>query len=400
MNILGTRNIWKSRSSTSNKSEKDSQILKNKGYISVFIEKVFYNAAPTFFQNIFGGKDKVAITTTVIYKTPGQPDIEAKIVLGSTSVNAKYPSILSKSSQIALNVPSQAEGLELKTTITSIKKDNFERTIDLLSDESFQTPLQLDPVGVGQVLTIAKMVRRIFLVDETRAELEGSYAGLIGTEAMEQPVENNRLADGYLIMISNMDKNNDFWNNFDPELLTYEGKELKYNGEKVTLTHIIYSIHSIPARGINEQSVWAKQYQTAVGMLDDLMTVFTRDEQQNILKKALEEWKKGTLLLDKDNTYIQAEKNFIKQQKYMEILKTFKQYSSESPLLNMDTVELTRSLLGKGGNRVVSPADEEEREVPRSINLDGPSLSFEDQLMEEMERNVKEYEALLEESGN
>ena len=203
MNILGTQNVWKPRPENAGKSERASQILKNRGYISIFVEKVFFNSRPNFFQQIFGGTTKLAVTTTAVYKTPGQEDVEAKIVLGTSTINAKAPSVLSKSCIIALNVPTHAEGIELKTTLTSLKQDNFERTIDLLSNETFQTPLSLDPTNIGKVVTIGKLVGQIFNGDPQRKELEGSFAGLISKEPIDNPVDNNRLTDGYLILISN-----------------------------------------------------------------------------------------------------------------------------------------------------------------------------------------------------
>ncbi|MEM7374808.1 MAG: hypothetical protein AAF587_39820 [Bacteroidota bacterium] len=396
MTLLGTRNIWKPRPSNKNKSEKDSQILKNQGYISVFLEKVHYQASPHFFQKVFGGKDKVAIMTTTTYKTPGRPDIEAKIVLGSSTVDANVPTTLSKSCLIALNVPTQAEGLELRTTISSIKKDNFERTIDLLSDESFQAPLELDPIGIGKVLTIANMVRKIFTTDEKRAELEGSFAGLISRDSVDNPVENNRLTDGYLIMISNLDKGNDFLNEFDPELLTYTGKELLYDKKKLNLTHIVYSIHFIPAKGENEQAVWAKKYQHALNSLDDLLTAFTRDGQRAVLKKSLEEWKNGNLLLDNDPTYIQAEKQGIKQMKYLEIQKHYKQHVDQTSFINGDTISLAESLLTDGESPVSRGALEQNQEITRNIFID--NQAYAEKLFEQMEDNVKQYQEMLKEA--
>jgi len=389
MNTLGTQNFWKPRASNAKKLEKDCQILKNKGYISIFVEKVFYNGSPSFFQNIFGGKDKIAITTTTIYKTPGQDALEAKIVLGTSTVDAKVPTILSKDCLIALDVPSHAEAIELKTTLTSIKKDNFERTIDILSDKTFQAPLNLAATNMGQVLTVAKLVNRIFSSDPQRAELEGSYAGLISQDPIDHPVENNRLTDGYLILISNNDKQNNFWDNFDSNLLTYVDKKLLYNNSHVKLTHIIYSIQFVEMRGETENTSWFKQYQKAFTKLEDLIGATTDTEIEEIKKEVIQEWKKGNLLLDNDSTYTQREKQLIKKRKFNEIKKIFQENESLDSFISMDTIVEAETLL-KTNNAGAARGFESTK------NESSKSESYAAKLFNMIDTDVQEYIALLE----
>lgn len=385
MYTLGTQNFWKPHVDKNDKSQKESQILKNQGYISIFVEKVFYNSRPTFFQKLFGGKDKVAIVTTATYKTPGQSDIEAKIVLGASSLRANASNTLSKNSLIALNIPTHADGIEIKTSITSIKKDNFEKTIELLSDEAFQQPLNLDPIGIGQISAMAKLVNRIFSSDPNREELEGSFAGLISNDTIENPVRNNRLTEGYLILISNQDKKNPFWNNFKEDLLSYDGTSLSYNGQPIDLTHIVYSIHFDKYRGEDENSVWAKKYQSAISKLDELLVVFEDEKKKGIIKEAFSEWKNGNLLLDNDSTYTLAEKKAIRDQNYLKIINTIKT-NNINPFTDIEVVATTEKLLGH------SPSDNDDLglEVNEGVKS-SDNLSYADKLLLQLNNNVNSY---------
>jgi len=389
MNILGTQNVWKPRPENAGKSERASQILKNRGYISIFVEKVFFNSRPNFFQQIFGGTTKLAVTTTAVYKTPGQEDVEAKIVLGTSTINAKAPSVLSKSCIIALNVPTHAEGIELKTTLTSLKQDNFERTIDLLSNETFQTPLSLDPTNIGKVVTIGKLVGQIFNGDPQRKELEGSFAGLISKEPIDNPVDNNRLTDGYLILISNNDIKNPFWNNFNPNLLSYHQQRLLYKGQRVELTHIVYSIHYSSMRGENEQAAWSQQYEVALSRLDDLFDAFTKEEQQQIKISAIDEWKKANLLLDNDPNYTREEIKFIRKKKYQDIKKRYAELVDEASFISSDTVTIAKDLLEKTDQ---DPSSKGVEFASRSFFSKG---NYADQLFKELEADVQTYLGLI-----
>ena len=256
----------------------------------------------------------------------------------------------------------------------------------MLSNKDFQQPLQIDPIGIGQVKAITQLVNRIFSSDPNKEELEGSFAGLISPESVENPVQNNKLTEGYLILISNQDPNNPFWSNFDETQLNYDGTTLKYAGSEVTLTHIIYSIQFDQYRGPNENSAWAKKHQSAMDKLDELLGELESDKKVAIKKAALDEWRVGNLLLDNDPTYTRIEKKFLKLKKYREMLHFIK--SNESNLLaDPTTIKTAEQLL------VVSftPSEENVFEVTRGESNTNGDKGVMDKLFEKLDDSCLLY---------
>jgi len=71
MHILGAEKFYKPHDSSL--SDKDNQILKNSGYISILLHSVLYNSKGNLWQEIFGGVDTIALATSTIYK-PHPPE--------------------------------------------------------------------------------------------------------------------------------------------------------------------------------------------------------------------------------------------------------------------------------------------------------------------------------------
>ena len=393
MSVLGTQHVWKPKGSSKNQAEKDNQILKNKGYISINVEKVMYHGKPTIWQKATGGKDKVAITASLVYKTQGQDDVEAKVVLKAGEVDANTPSLLSQKRYIALNVPTHAEGLEITTAIHSIKSDNFERTVDLLNDETFQTRLELDPTNIGKVLTVAKLLHRILAADSEQVELQGTFGGEILSEPIDKPVLNNALTAGYLIMISNRDKKNEMLAHFDPDLLSYDGYDLWYKKKKVDRTYIVYSIQFKPFRGKNEKTAWYAQYLAAINQLKELRAVSSSEDQQKIKQKAMSKWENGNLLLANDGTYTQQEKEVIEAKYLLEMREIFETYGGQNSFIDGNTLRIVKSELKKAGIEIAPTKGGMEKSGGTSKG----GKPYAEQLFDAVGEYVQAYEDALKE---
>ena len=329
---LGTRKFYKSFDKTADAAT--HQVLKNTGYISVVLHSVFYNSKGSFWQNRFGGTDEVVLTTSITYQN-GEKTIEAKSIQDKRTVRSGRNHTLGLSRLVALKVPANADGLELKVGLTAIKKDNFENAIGLMNSKEFQEPLQLSAVPIGQILAITKVVKKIFTGIEQNNHLEATFAGIISRDKVENPIQQERLCNGYLIMISNNDEDNNFLASLDEKKLQVEGDGLKYEGKKVEHTNIIYTITFEKFRGPDEDANWFKLYQDALDKLDDLLFAAVEDDKKKILDSSRKLWVEASALLYDDPTYLSQEKKSIKASFFKKINERYNELSEGNKLEEM-----------------------------------------------------------------
>lgn len=306
---LGTRKFYKS---FQGKDEQEkNQVLKNSGYISIVLHSVFYNSKGNFWQKIFGGSDKIALTSSIVYQN-GDKTIEAKAIQDKREVKAKRNHFMGLSRLVALKVPTNADGLELKVGLTAIKKDNLENAIDLMNSKEFQSPLQLSATPIGSILSVTSVVKKIFTGIAQNNHLEATFAGIVSKDKVNDPIQKERLCAGYLIMIANNDEDNDFLSTVDPTKLEVIGDGLHYKGDRVSHTNIVYSITFEQYRGIDEDSNWFHMFQDALEKLDDLLFTTKKEERKKILDDSRKLWIEASALLYNDPVYIAKEKRSIK----------------------------------------------------------------------------------------
>lgn len=325
MSSLGTRKFYKAFDGSTN--SEDEQILKNSGYISIVLHSVFYNSKGNFWQSIFGGIDKIALTSSITYHSSSKT-IEAKVIQDKREVNSNKAHFLGLSRPIALKIPANCDGLELKVGMSAVKSDNFENGIDLMNSEEFQEPLQLS--SIGQILSITKVVKKIFTGIENNSELEATFAGIVSKKKTSNPILKDRLSKGYLIMISNNDEDNNFLEELDIEKLQVEADGLKYNSQRVKHTNIIYSISFEEVKGIDENSKWFNKYKLAIAKLDDIIFANSDEEKKKILIDSRKLWVEGSALLFDDSTYIYKEQADIKALYFKEINKRYQELTQSS----------------------------------------------------------------------
>src|SRR5215475_14486367 len=173
--VKGTRVYWKPSSGSAGAPE---QILKNSGYVSIVLQAVQYKADGNFWQRHFGGSDKITVSTQMTWEN-GSDSKTAAAIQDFRKISVPSVNLLAIGRNVVLKVPAVADGIEMKANISAIHDDNLGKTLQLLNSDEFKQPLQLAPVVVGQVLTIASLVKKTFTdVDPTEA-LAATYPGII-----------------------------------------------------------------------------------------------------------------------------------------------------------------------------------------------------------------------------
>lgn len=326
MASLGTRKFYKAFDGKSDAAK--NQILKNSGYISIVLHSVFYNSKGNFWQKIFGGVDKIALSSLINYQS-GDRTIEARTIQDKREVKAGKNHFLGLSRLVALKVPAIADGLELKVSMTAIRKDNFENGINLMNSKEFQQPLQLSSIPIGQILAVTGVVKKIFTGIDQQNHLEATFAGIISQSVVTDAVEKERLCAGYLIMIANNDEDNNFLANIDVTKMDVEADGLKYDGKRVKHTNLVYSITFEALRGVDQASNWYGKYQDALKKLDDLYFAKDDDEKERILEDSRRLWVEASALLYDDLSYINEEKRSIKASFFKSISEKYKELTED-----------------------------------------------------------------------
>ncbi len=308
MPILGTKKFWKP-SRDASQSQKENQILKNSGYLNLQLLTVNYMSKGNFWQNRFGGRDKIALATNLKYQT-GVETIEATSVQDVREVKVNRNYNLGINRNIAVKIPLNADAISIDLKITAVKNDALEAKFDMLNQPEYQSALQLAPTVVGQVITITSLVKRLFSDSDPNTQLEASYAGIISSQNEEYPVSNGKLTKGLLIMISTTE-GNDYSNAVNDDF-DLKGDGLYYQNSQVENTYAIFNISFDLFKGDDENSNWFKKYNNALNNLNKLASVEDETESGKIYEDAITMWIEGNALLDDDARYVNNEKIKIK----------------------------------------------------------------------------------------
>ncbi len=323
--LTGTRVYWRPAA----RSETDSprQILKNSGYINVVLQAVQYKSSGNFWQQTFGGRNKITLSTHVLWQS-GSDSKTAAVIQDVREIAVPSRNILAIGRNVVLKVPAGADGLELQVHIGAVQDDNLARTLQLLNSEEFKKPLQLAPVLVGQAITIATMVKKVFTGPGTTEVLAASYPGIISEEEIPNPIDGNRLVEGYIILMVKQDEADRL--DFDPEKLTVNGNELLFDGAAVPNTYVVYNVSFDRWRGRDTGSSWSMKFEQASSRLDDLILGKPGD-RQSAIDSAVDLLKAGIALLDEDVNYITFEKRNLKKSAIQELQAKITSSASASP---------------------------------------------------------------------
>jgi hypothetical protein len=353
MAILGTKKFWKpALGSTS--SQKESQILKNNGYISLQLKAVNYMSKGDFWQQTFGGKDNIALTTTVKYQKADET-IEATSVQDVREVRSNKNYNLGIQRNIAVKIPATANAIALEVKITAVRKDALQAKFDMLNQPEYQSALQLAPLVVGKVFTITSLVKKLFTDSDPATQLEASYAGLISLQPEDNPVSSGKLTEGTLIIISTND--GETFSNADEQKFEVKGETLFYNNKEVENTYVLFNISFEALKGDDEDSIWFKKYSEALSYLDKIQLTEDPAEIAKILAESKNLWMAGNALFDADPTYISREKIQIKNATYTSIKEKHAALTAAAPVVNADKfADVLKTMTGSTSFRTINSA--------------------------------------------
>lgn len=110
----------------------DNQILKNSGYINIQLHCVNYMSIGNFWQKTFGGKDSIALATTLEYQT-GVERIEATSVQDVRVVKTDHNYNLGLQRNIAVKIPANFHRWLRSYSRTPDHSRNWKQVMPLLS---------------------------------------------------------------------------------------------------------------------------------------------------------------------------------------------------------------------------------------------------------------------------
>lgn len=396
MAVLGTKKFWKPSKGAS-ATQKENQILKNGGYINLQLRTVNYMSVGNVWQSTFGGKDKIALATTLKYQS-GVGSVEATSVQDVREVKVNKNYNLGLQRNIAVKIPSNADAISIEVKMTAVKDDSLQAKFDMLNQPEYQSALQLAPTVIGQVLTITSLVKKLFSESNPQSQLEASYAGIISSQSEDNPVSNGKLTSGLLIMISTND--GDQFNNVDESKFDLKGDSLLYNNKQVENTYLVFNISFEQFKGDDESSAWFKKYNDALNNLDKMQTTQDIVEIERISNDSKTMWIEGNALLDADSTYINKEKIKLKGAAIASIIEKFnslKPTAKTQPSIN--TAEMLQGVTGSSSFRTIALAIPETGNLLKNNFKMKPKQRFESSMLENLKHHMN-IEDTLEKDKN
>lgn len=408
MPVIGTKKFWKPAQGAS-ASQKENQILKNSGYINLQLRTVNYMSVGNFWQDTFGGRDNVALTTTLKYQS-GVDSVEATAVqdMREVKVNDNYNFGLQRN--IAVKIPANADAISMDVKMTAVKGDTLQAKFDMLNNPEYQAALQLAPTIVGQVITVTSLVKKLFTDSDPHAQLEASYAGIISHQQEDNPVSNGKLTRGLLIMIGTNDGDN--FSDVDESKFELRGDTLYYKSKEVENTYLVFNISFEQYKGDDEKSIWFKKYNDSLNNLDKILLTTDTAEIAKIYADSKTMWIEGNALIDADSTYINTEKIKIKSVAIKTINSKYKELTTPAAAAAniASSTEILEGLTGSANFSTIMdamPATASFMNDALNLDPDQPvdnilisGLAADDKKLSEMiSKDTQEYIANLEENN-
>lgn len=326
MATFGSKKFWKPAFGAS-PMQRESQIQKNKGYVTLQLYCVNYNSEGNFWQRTFGGKDKIALATTLKYQD-GVKEIEATAVQDVREVRSNRSYNLGIQRNIATKIPATANAISLNVKMTAVGNDMLQTKFDMLNGPEYKSALELAPGIVGQVLTVTSLVKKLFTDSNPNNQLEADFAGTISSQPDDYPIKNNKLTKGSLIIISADDHQT--FDNASESDFEIKGDALFYKGKAVENTYVIFNISHDQYKGEDENSNWSKKYREAINNLDKLVLANSNEEKEKLFLDSKNLWIEGNALLEADPTFTLEEKTKLKNLAFTNISLQYKQHDASA----------------------------------------------------------------------
>jgi hypothetical protein len=291
-------------------SVKDAQILKGSGYVTINIKGAHYSSQGNLWQKVFGGNDKVSLSTEVDYISGTSTTTSASIE-EVREIKVGHPYYFASGRPVALKLPSECDQISMTFTISAIQNDNLSGALNILNSGELQGTLQLAPPVVQSSLAIANIVKKLLTNTNPQNSLQGPYAGKVSVKTSNDPIRDYCLAQGTLILIYRESANDTYLDQIDPSKLTAEGDGLNYEGSAVQNTYLMFQVSFDEIRGETASAPWFSSFTDAESALDALQTAASDADKQKIWASAYSTYTQAVKLLNSDPSYITSEKKSI-----------------------------------------------------------------------------------------
>jgi hypothetical protein len=213
-------------------------------------------------------------------------------------------------------------------------------------------------------------VKKLLTPTDPQSTLQASYGGKVSQASVSDPVKDSCLCTGYLIMLyreSNADISLD---GLDGAKFTIVDNELKYDGQTVQNSYVVFRYSFDEVRGLDRDSSWLETFSAASAALDDLITAADDKEREKIFNTALSLYKQGHKLLQQDPNYTVKEAEAISGDQLAQLLKKYqKPLPPAEPLRKVFPETVLPPSLSEVTAADVAAASEEYRAVLRQNNL-------------------------------
>jgi hypothetical protein len=204
-------------------------------------------------------------------------------------------------------LPTDCDGIEMVVTMSAIRSDNLSGALDILNSGELKGTLQMAPPAVSGALAIANIVKKLLTATDPQNNLQGSYAGRLSTAASDNPVRDFCLVQGTIILIYRESDDDTSLDDLDPSKLSTDGDGLKYEGQMVQNTYVMFQVSFDQLRGEDHASQWSGMLSSAEQALDQLVTVTSDADRQKIWATSYATFLQGIKLLMADPSYTSDE---------------------------------------------------------------------------------------------
>lgn len=304
---FGTRSFFIPNSGM---SVKDAQILKGSGYVTINIKGAHYSSQGNLWQKIFGGTDKVSLSTEVDYVS-GTSTTSGQSIEEVRQIKVGHPYYFAGGRTVALKLPTECDQISMKSTISAIENDNLSGALNILNSSDLQSTLQLAPPVVQSTLTIANIVKKLLTNTNLQESLHEQYDGKISVQASDDPIRDVCLVQGTLIIIYREAADDTELDELDETKLLVQGDGLRYDGNPVQNTYVMFQVAFDQIRGETSGAQWYSSFTDAESALDGLAAAANDTDKQKIWASAYATYQQAVKLLNADSTYITSEKKAI-----------------------------------------------------------------------------------------
>jgi len=285
---------------------KSAQILMGHGYVTVNLKGAHYRSGGNLWQKIFGGSDKVSLSTQITHMT-GVTSASCTSIEEVRKIDVGHPFYFGSGRFIALKLPTDCDGIEMAVTMSAIKSDNLSGALDILNSGELKGTLQMAPPAVSGALAIANVVKKLLTATDPQNNLQGSYAGRLSTASSDNPIRDFCLVQGTIILIYRESDDDTSLDDLDPGKLSTDGDGLKYDGQVMQNTYVMFQVSFDQLRGEDHNSQWSGMFSTAEQALDQLLTVTADADRQKIWATAYATFQQAVKLLMVDPSYTSDE---------------------------------------------------------------------------------------------